>query len=194
MKTKLDKHIDRTDPSRTFDPISLLADSAINSFKIGRGVVQTQDEFELLLANFFCHVENVVLKINPRRLPHPDMDMHRCANMLRKEYGTNGETTAFEIAKSGAEGGLYSVLKAVARHMADEYASNYIGAIVSEFWESLSVDERLAVSKEYLDKYGQLIPSELMEGGAVRLRAFFWNVLEEHPKIIKRLRNVNSGA
>ena len=190
MKTKLDKHIDRTDPAHTFDPISLLADNAFNSFKIRTGVVQTQDEFESLMAYFFCHVENVILKINPRRFPHTDMDMHRCANMLRKEYGTNGETTAFEIAKSGTEGGLYSVLKAVAKHMADEYASNYIGVIVSEFWDSLSAKEKVATSKEYLDKYGDLIPSELMEGGAVRVRAFFWKVLEEHPRIVRELRNI----
>lgn len=194
MKTKLDKLIDNIDPTATLDRISFMVDKAVISFKAGSGVVKNQEEFESIMVNFFCHVENVVLKINPRRLPHPDMDGHRCNNMLRKEYGPNGENTAFVIAKSGTEGGLYSVLRAVARHMADEYAENYIGSFISEFWDSLSVDEKLAVSKEYLDKYGRLIPSELMEGGAVRVRAFFWKVLEEHPKIINRLRNVNRGA
>lgn len=190
MKTKLDKLIDNIDPAVTLEKISCLVDKAVISFKAGSGVVNNQEEFESIMVNFFCHVENVVLKINPKRLPHPDIDGHRCNKMLRKEYGPNGENTAFVIAKSGTEGGLYSVLRAVARHMANEYAENYIGSFISEFWESMSVDEKLAVSKEYLDKYGRLIPSELMEGGAVRMRAFFWKILEEHPRIVQRLRNI----
>lgn len=194
MKTKLCKLIDSINPAHSLDRISNLVDNAVNSFRVRRGAVQSREEFETILINFFCHIENVVLKINPQRLPHPDIDWGRCTNMLRKEYGPNGDITAFEIAKSGTEGGLYSVLKAVARHMADEYAGNYIGSYINDFWDALSVDEKLAVSKEYLDKYGHLIPSELMEGGAVRVRAFFWKVLEEHPKIVQKLRNVNRGA
>lgn len=194
MKTKLGKLIHRIDPSRTLDWISSIVDKAVNSFRVRSGQVQDWDEFKTLLINHFCHIENVVLEIRPKRLPHSDIDWGRCSNMLIKEYGPNGDITAFQIAKSGTEGGLYSVLKAIARRMADEYAGNYIGSYISDFWESLSADEKLAVSKEYLDKYGHLIPSELMEGGAVRVRAFFWKVLEEHPKIVRKLRNENRGA
>lgn len=194
MKTKLDKFIDSIDPARTLDRISSLADKAVNTFSVASGFVQNQGEFESILMNFFCHVENVVLKINPRRLPHQAIDWHRCANVLRKEYGPNGNITAFEIARSGTDGGLYSVLKAIAGHMADEYSTNYIRSNISNFWESLSLDEKMEISSEYLDKYGHLIPSELMDGGAVRLRVFFWKVLQEHPKIVQKLRNVNSGV
>ena len=194
MKTKLDKLIDNIDSARSLDRISFLVDKGVNSFRAGHGQVYDWDEFKNLLVDFFCHIENVVLEIRPKRTPHSDIDWSRCSNMLAKEYGANGDITAFEIAKSGAEGGLYSVLKAVARHMADEYASNYIGSFISDFWESLSNKEKVNISKEYLDKHAHLIPSELMEGGAVRLRAFFWKVLEEHPRIIQRLRNVNRGA
>jgi hypothetical protein len=194
VKTKLCKLLENIDPAHTLDRISNLVDNAINSFRLRRGVVQNREEFETILTNFFCHIENVVLGIRPQRLPHPEIDWHRCSNMLRKEYGPNGENTAFEIAKSGTEGGLYSVLKAIARHMADEYAGNCIGYYISDFWESLSAKEKVAVSKEYLDKYGYLIPSDLMEGEAVRVRAFFWKMLEEHPKIVQKLRNINRGA
>lgn len=194
MKSKLDKLIDSIDPARSLDQISALVDKGVNTFSAGRGQIHDRNEFKTLLVNFFCHIENAVLKTRPKRLPHSDIDWGRCSNMLAKEYGPNGDITAFEIAQSGAEGGLYSVLKTIAKHMADEYASNYIGSIVNEFWDSLSSDEKLAVSNEYLDKYGRLVPSELREGGAVRVRAFFWKVLEEHPKIVRRLRNVNRGA
>ena len=194
MRSKLDKFIDSIDPTRSIDPIFSLVDRGVNTFTAGHGQVHDLKEFKILLAKFFCHIENVTLEIRPKRLPHLDIDWGRCSNILVKEYGANGDITSFEIAKSGTEGGLYSVLKAVARNMADEYASNYIRSSISDFWDSLSVDEKLAVSKEYLEKYWRLIPSELMEGGAARVRAFFWRVLEEHPKIIKRLRNINRGA
>jgi len=159
-----------------------------------KGAIQNHDEFKTLLIKFFCHVENTILGIYPHRSPHPDMDWGRCYQLLVKEYGSNGDTTAFEIARSGTEGGLYAVLKAVARQLADEYAMNQIRANISDFWESLSVDEKLEVSKEYLEKYSHLIPSELMEGGAVRIRTFFWEVLEEHPRIVKKLRDVHQGG
>jgi len=194
VKTKLDRVIHSIDPTRTLDRMSFLADKGVNTFRTRRGRVHDREEFKRLLISFFCHIENVVLEIRPKRLPHSDIDWGRCYNMLTKEYGPNGDITAYEIAKSGVEGGLYSVLKAIGRHMANEYASNYIGSHVSRFWNSLTVEEKLAVPKEYLDKYGHLIPSELMEGGAVRIRAIFWRVLEEHPKIVQRLRNVNRGA
>ena len=71
-----------------------------------------------------------------------------------------------------------------------QYGENYVRSHAIEFWKSLSVAEKVAVSKEYLDKYGHLIPSELMEDGAVRLRAFFWKVLEQHPKIVRKLRSM----
>jgi len=77
--------------------------------------------------------------------------------------------------------------------MAEEYAMNQIRSNISDFWETLSVDEKIEVSREYLEKYGHLIPPELMEGGAVRIRAFFWKVLEEHPRIVKKLRDVHRG-
>jgi hypothetical protein len=194
VKTKLCKLLKIIDPAHSLDRISILVDNAVNSSRAGKGQVHDWDEFKALLINNFCHIENVVLEIRPKRLPHFNIDWGRCSNILIKEYGPNGDITAFQIAKSGTEGGLYSVLKAIARHMADEYAGNYIGSYINDFWDSLSVDEKLAVSKEYLDKYGHLIPSELTEGGAVRVRAFFWRVLQEHPKIVQKLRNVNRGA
>jgi hypothetical protein len=110
-----------------------------------------------------------------------------------KEYGTNGEKAAFEMVRTGSEGGLYAVLKAVARRMINEYAGNEISARISYFWENLSVDEQIEATEEYLGKYGHLLPSELTEGSAARIRANFIKVLEEHPNLIKRMRDVARG-
>ena len=110
-----------------------------------------------------------------------------------EEYGVNGEKAAFEMVRTGTEGGLYRVLKAVAGRIIADCAENKIAARISNFWETLSIDERLAVSQEYLDKYGHLLPSELTSGSAARVRANFLQVLQEHPNTVKRLRNIGSS-
>jgi len=110
--------------------------------------------------------------------------------MLEKEYGSNARTTAFEIARTGQEGGLYSVLKAVAKGMTHEYVANGIGSRVSAYLNSLSVAENLADSEEYIKKYAHIIPAEMREGSAARLRAYFHKVLEAHPFLLRGTRRV----
>lgn len=107
-----------------------------------------------------------------------------------KEYGPNGERAAFEIARTGAEGGIYTVLRAVAKQMLEEYSGNEITSKIIRFWEELSAGERQTATGEYLKKYGHLLPSELTEGDGVRVRANFLKVLQEHPHLIKRLRDI----
>jgi len=190
MKTKLDKLLDRIDPAVTIDKVSARVDMAFNSFHARPEIISQRDEFRSVMANFYCHIENTVLNLNPPRKPDLKFDWGRCDYQLEKEYGPNGENIAFDMARTNIGGGLYAVLKAVASQMADEYSGNEISSHVSEFWHALSVNEQLAIPKEYLDKYGHLIPSELREDGAVRVRMLFWKTLEEHPRIIKRLRDI----
>jgi len=158
------------------------------------GIIDDWEDFRAVMAGFYCHVENVILRIRPSRSPYPDIDWGRCSRLLIKEYGTNGEKAAFEMVRTGTEGGLYGVLKAVARRMIDDYARNEIAAKIADFWEVLSIDEKLAVSEEYLNKYGHLLPSEHTEGSAARVRTNFLKVLKEHPPTVRRLRNIGKGG
>lgn len=190
MKTKLDKLLDRIDPAVTIDKISARVDMAFNLFRARPEVINQRGEFRSVMASFYCHIENTVLDINPPRKPDIEFDWGRCYYKLEKEYGSNGENIAFDMARTNIGGGLYAVLKAVARQMADEYSGSEISSCVSEFWNSLSVDEKIAIPKEYLDQYSHLIPSDIREGGAVRIRAFFWKTLENHPRAIKHLRGI----
>ena len=74
--------------------------------------------------------------------------------------------------------------------MVEEYAGNEISARVCHFWNDLSLDEKLEVPKEYVRKYGHLMPSEITEGMAVRVLINFRKVLEEHPRLVAGLRQV----
>jgi hypothetical protein len=191
MKTRLDRLLENIDPAVTLDRVSTRVDEALNSFHVGSGSIETWGDFCAVLTAFYRHVENGVLRI--RLSPSPDMDWGRCSRLLIREYGPNGDKAAFEMVRTGTEGGLYAVLRRVASQMTEECVQRETAARISHFWEGLSTDEKLATSEEYLDRYGHLLPSELTEGSAARVRANFLKVLEEHPRMVRRLRNIGRG-
>ena len=110
--------------------------------------------------------------------------------MLIQEFGTNGDKEAFELVRTGIEGGLYGVLKRVAQQMATEYTGNEISARITHFWNGLKMKEQFSVMDEYLLKFGHLLPSELTESNAARIKANFIKVLKEHPQLVKRMRDI----
>lgn len=192
METKLEQLLTEIDPKLTLDKTSALADNAMNTFSFGSGHITDRDEFENCLTDFFCHADSIVLGVSKSfNSEHRDFQWGRCGLFLSHIYGHNGENTAFDMARTGKSGGLYAVLKAIALRMAEEYAENQIGALIGEYWKKLTLDERFAASDEYLEKYGHLLPSELTEDSAVRIRANFRQVLEKHPEIIRKIRHLD---
>ena len=193
MQTKLERLLSSIDSVRTLDQVSARVDEAVNSFQVESLIIEHWDEFRTVLTNFICHTESITLRIHPPRIPDPDFDWSRCWQLLTKEYGSSGEKAAFEMIRTGSEGGLYAVLKAVAKQMINTFAGNEISARIAHYWEKLSTDKKIAASQEYVRKYGHLLPSELTEGSAARILLNFTKVLEEHPRLIKRMRNVGSA-
>ena len=191
MPTKLEQLLEKIDPKLTLDKTSALADNAMNTFSFGSGQMTDRKEFEDCLTDFFCHVDSNVLGVSKSfNSEHRDFQWGRCGILLSHIYGENGMMTAFDMARTGKSGGLYAVLKAIALRMAEEYAENQIGALIGEYWKKLTLDEKLAAPDEYLEKYGHLLPSELTEGSAVRIRANFPKLLAQHPEIIRKIRRL----
>lgn len=190
MSTELDELLESIDPERTLDKVNSRINNAFNSFQVKMGLVKSWNDFKILLSKFFCHIENSVLQLNPPRNEDIDIDWGHCIRLLNKEYQYNGEKLAFEMARTGNEGGLYAVLKTIAKQMTQQYTSNEISSKIYHFWNKLSIDEQLKVTTQYLEKYGHLIPPELKEGSAARLKANFPKVLEQHPHLTKRLRQI----
>jgi hypothetical protein len=190
MASKLDIFLETIDPRRNLDQLWARADAGLNSFKVGEAVATDYWEFQRFLASFFCHMENYMLRLNPPREPDYDFDAGRCHHLLQEELGEQAYQVAFDRARTGVDGGLYGVLKMVAELMVQEYAGNEIAARVSKFWNDLSLDEKLEVPQEYVRKHGHLLPSEITEGVAAKVLVNFRKVLEEHPRVIARLRRV----
>jgi hypothetical protein len=178
------------DPMRTIEQTVKRAFHALNTFNLDSAVVHQWDEFLSILARCYRHVENVVLRVNPPLPSNFELDWGRCNPLLDKLYWPGGIKAAMEIAQSGAEGGLRRVVNDLAMQMAIQYAENEISARVNHYLEGLSTGEKLAAVDEYLKKFGHLLSSEFTGGSAFRIRANFRKVLEEHPHMLRRLRNI----
>ena len=187
MDSKLDDLLESIGHQRALDLTMARADQAINSFDATAVQITDWDAFRTCLARFYQHMETTVLCLSAPMNAPLEFYWGRCVRPLLAAYGINGEKAAFEMARTGAEGGLYVVLKAIAHQMAEEYAGNEISARILTYWNSLSVDEKLAAPREYLARFGQLLPGELTEGSAARIRANFPKVLEQHPRLMRDL-------
>jgi len=185
---KLDKLLEYISPDRTIQQIYNLANQALGSFSYDKAKTETWDEFRLCMAKFFKHVnENVLNLKKPLDIPLTEHWKY-CIEPLCKIYGSNGDITAFHIASTGNEGGLYAVLKALAMRQAEQYTKNEIASKVYFYWQGLTTTEKLAAADEYLKKYKKIIPSELLETNGAVLKSSFVKLLNEHPFIIQKLQ------
>ena len=188
MKTTLDRLLESISPERTIEETYNRANEAIISFGYDKATVQSWDEFRYCMAKFLKHLNEKVLRLRkPIDIPLTEYWQY-CIRPLCKIYGSSGDVTSYLLASTGNEGGLYTVLKAFAMYKAEEYTKNEISARVSACWHRLSADQKLQAAREYVAKYGNIIPSELSDNGAALVLGNFWKVLEKHPFIVQRLR------
>jgi len=191
VASKLDRLLDSIHPSRTIEELGRRADDAINAFAGGSSQITDWNEFRSFVVRFHRHLEGRLLGVRGEMPAGSEaFNRGRCGQVLTHAYGPSGEKAAFELARTGNEGGLYGVLKKIAEILAEQYARNEVEARVLHYWNGLSVDEKLAAGNEYLDKYGHLLPSELTEGSGARVRADLPKALQEHPRLMQRLGQV----
>jgi len=190
MGSRLDDLLAKNHPERTLLENERLADKALNSFATPGGTVPDWPAFRDCTTRFVCHAENVILHPRQPFPVNPAMHFGKACRILMKAFGSDGEKTAANMAIHGVEGGLRHVLKTLAQGIAEEFSNNEIRGRVSAYWNSLSLEERLAAPKEFLAKYGHLLPADVTEGGAARVRGFFPKFLETYPEALRRLRNV----
>ena len=188
--TKLDALLASIDPSRTLDPTAADADRALNTFPMRSAVFTNWDAYVAFMSQLVCHIENTILHLNPPRPVSPPHDWSHCISILQEEFGSEGFKAAFEMVRTGNEGGLLAVTRVVAKRMGSEYAQNQINARVYFYYKDLTASDRMAAVGEYVAKYGHLLPSEITEGQAARLLLNLQKVLEDHPRLIQRMRRV----
>lgn len=190
MSNDLDWILGRIDPARTVDETYARVDDAINACVARAAVVTDRAEFRTRVMAFMGDVEARVLGVSAMPDSPADFAWGRCVEVLSDVYGRSGEPGAFEIARSGNEGGMYSVLRTIGHRVADRYVNRELEARVTSWWCALTSDQKLAAAAAYLDRFGDLLPSELLEGGAARLKANFPKLLQQHPWLVQRLRRI----
>ena len=189
MPTNLEQLLADIDPEKTYDQTFARADDALNSFPTASGRITDWDKFSRCMTEFTTHVEAKILQLHSCPVGS-DFYWSRCIQRLSHIYGHNGEKAAFEMARTGNEGGLFAVLKAVALRMAEEHAEAEVTARIMDCWNGLTLDGQVFVIDEYLAKHSHLLPSELTEGSAARIRADFPKVLAQHPQILQKTRRL----
>lgn len=187
MTTKLTRLLEEIDPSKILCEVSSRVDAAVNRFAIREGSIADYNRFVQILSEFIRHIENEVLHLPSNFAPSTN-DWTKCSSILEIEYGPQGHKTAFEMAKRGIHGGFYAVLKNIVQIIANKYAQNEISARIHHFWNALSMQQQFEVIEEYVEKYGRLLPPDYTEECAVLLKMNFTKVLEEHPRMVQRLR------
>jgi len=125
-------------------------------------------------------------------MPPPSQDERAhcalCWALLSKELGRSAEHAAFEIARTGAEGGILGLLRTAARLYSQDKAEQRISRLVPEYWSRRSASERWADADEYIAKYRHALPNEMTEDALTRIHINFFKVLQQHPFVIRRLR------
>lgn len=188
--SRLERLLKQLDPERSIQEVRRRVEHALAHFPLPVAQTTRWDQFRTCLIHFYCYAQSCALRLPAIREPDAELDWGFCCQLLHREYGRNGDKTAFEMARTGQEGGLRRVLRNLAWRMARQYAENEIRARVYTLWNGLSLEEKLALPDEYLARYGHLIPSELREGSAGRVRADFPAFLVEHARVLDRLRSV----
>ncbi len=188
MSSKLELLLEQIDPSRTINVNERLINEAAARYYRGKNSVDSWDDIEPCLAEIFRALENAVLQLGDNYELNTKFDSSRALNLLSREYGS--EQTVYNIMLSGAEGGINSILKTLARLMAEQYSNNEINARVNDYLNSLSIDEQFAASDEYLKKYQDILPQAIREE-PYRIKAQFRQVLVDHPRMLNRYRNLS---
>ena len=188
MKKRVNDLLKDIDPSNIHEPLEDLVNEALNKIRVKEAVIDDWDRFKMFLSECCHRFECKILNLSYQKTFDEGMCWTHCIHLLNAEYGPSGPRAAFEKSRTGVEGGLYSVLKSMARSMADEYAAKEIAARVGMFLAGLSGDEEFEACDSYLEAYGHLLPPELTEGSAARIKSNFARVLEGHPGMIRRIR------
>ena len=103
------------------------------------------EEHKICLAEMVTIARNAVLNIPSNIGSDIEINYSQAFHYLEREYGTI--QAVYDIMRTGAEGGIYKILRSLARLMAEDYSQNEINARVAAYWSRLSMDEMLFCSR-----------------------------------------------
>jgi len=190
MTTKLEKLLADIDPSVTINRISSKVDAAFNSFTINASIIRTFDDYLNYIPMFVRHIDQRVIGYSDNIPYSREIYWNTYLNLMNKKYGPSAWTFRYDSIMTGKDGGLNKLLKDVADLMLEDYIEREITFHVLNYWNNLTIDEKLAAPGEYAKKYGHLLPPEFTAGNAPFLKVNFVKVLEDYPRMVMEVRKL----
>jgi len=190
--TNLEQLLVSIHPKQSREIVERRADEAINGFPIRANIVTDAIVYRDILCRFVEHLDRH-LRLLPTHVDRPrDVLWRRAAELLRKKLGPRAELVAFDLARTGAEGGLYALLRELALEAARQQVQKEIDQRVDSFCRRLTAEEYLAAGEEYLKRHGHLLPPEMTRGFAGRARVHLPELLKRHHQALATLNRVGS--
>lgn len=190
--SKLNDLLERIDPTRTIERFSSILDGVLNSFAYPVSPIDDYSEFRGILGKFCWQVESCMMGSCSEMLADDDMIEGAALMVLFEAYGSRDAKPAYIVAKSGVDGGIYGVLKKVGQAIAKKYTDRQIRAEVDSFLCELSEDgdEYADAMEEYILRFANILPTEALRNDALAVRMNFSQILEMHPYLVKRMREI----
>ena len=190
--TRLERYMQQLAPAVSIDPVHRRVDEALRTLpaSVG-GAVRNYLAFADRSVLLWWHIEPYLLDIAnfPRR--EASDAWYQCRLVYRAIYGSEGDKAGYEIVANNVEGGWRKVAHAFAHKMADDFIEQQVGMSASAWWSLLSTPDRHAAADEFLLKWGYLLPGELTEHSAARVRAYLPEYLKRVPEMFQKLQQIS---
>jgi len=154
----LDKLLELMNEQVINEKIDIPLDLAFNSFEFPGKTEITHEEFNLILSEFYLHLNR--FRLNIRELSK-DEALQEMMWFLERHYGANeafGYGVSYIVAiHQGVEvifGRIIEIMKFVERE-------KYLNWIIASFVDSMDWDAKTCLVNEILEKYGHLFPLDL---------------------------------
>ncbi|MBI4659760.1 MAG: hypothetical protein HY735_13045 [Verrucomicrobia bacterium] len=166
-------------------------DERFNQFKMpASNRITDYVEFQEIVTRFFWQLYRPEVDIRAHWGEDHEFLGAQAFQLLQRAYGPSAMDRAFDLARSGAEGGTLEVLRKLAGLVQELFLENQAAGLVDRYWTVSSAERLTEDAKAYLERFQDILPGDLTEGSGAAIRANFRKVLLEHPKLILRLQRI----
>ena len=191
--TKLKILLNEIEYGNKWKTYELKIEEVISNYNLHENTVKTYNEYRKLLANFMKQIWAAFFD-NPNSINHIDEGIliNKALETLKTTYHDDTDLVVFKIMNTGAEGGVYQVLKTLTKNWITSLFNQHIELIVNKFVESLTWQERENAAKEYLNEFKDILPSNF-RNDPLQVAVSLKNILIEHPRMMKRIKELSSS-
>jgi hypothetical protein len=211
LSSKLDKFLDEIDPKNNYDKHQEKVNNVLN-YHISTRVnnrVNSEDELKECLWFFVEDTyfwAGILTPEQHRKAGYGKLWYSKSIKFLEdafsddqsyqhiphkdRDSSSDAEKIVSEMMFYGINGGVYKVLKELAKAIIADFANEDIGEAVDKFVGPLSREERLEICEEYISKYAYLLSESFIENPPSNIGSLLPQILKEHPRSILRMSEI----